>query len=342
MPQNKSITFSNNDQFDNSLIEVVGGKAQLKDNPPLIPNSTFWATYASSINADFGLGDTTGTAVGNASINNQKLDLSFSDLSYVSYSGIGNASYVQTGAIKFKYTPNYIDEPTSDMVIFLSEEIGSLNNKIEIIITANGRLKIFLYDSNGQEIGSRTSFIFTLIGVTYEVELDFDLDLGGYILFFDGIGGVPFGSPGVRSNTTNQILIGTDQSKTLLSNFLIEDLIIYDTVQHTSDYVPGYTLPDIYTTSNPTITTQASYNFKDILNFIEDATKPTGTEIKYILQDGLILKYWDGNNFVVSDGTYAQSNTATEIQNSKSLITFKNKVKLIIFLNSNGRATPIL
>ena len=134
MPENKSITFSENDIYDDSLIEVVGGKASLvfgTGGGP-IPNATFWATYTDSVNGNFGLGDTTGTPVGNAVISNERLDLASNDLSYVSYDGVGNASYVQTGAIKFKFTPNFNYPAPSSQDIFLSEEISSFNNLIKI------------------------------------------------------------------------------------------------------------------------------------------------------------------------------------------------------------------
>jgi hypothetical protein len=101
-------------------------------------------------------------------------------------------------------------------------------------------------------------------------------------------------------------------------------------------------LDGTYPTDNPTIQKQQVFNFKDMLAFEENATKPTGTEIKYIFKDGDDLIYWDGSNFVPSDGTYLQANLASDIDSSLSLLSFDNPVALIVFLNSDGSATPVI
>lgn len=99
----------------------------------------------------------------------------------------------------------------------------------------------------------------------------------------------------------------------------------------------------LYPTDNPTIETAVALNVETIGGFLPTETKPAGTEIEYALRDGDDLKYWDGDDFVISDGIYAQANLGTEIDDNRQKITFTNGMKIVCFLHSDdGSATPIL
>ena len=95
-----------------------------------------------------------------------------------------------------------------------------------------------------------------------------------------------------------------------------------------------------YPTDNPTIEpTEIIYDLNTIklTAFVEDANKDSG-EIKYILTDdnGANWKYWN-SGWVASDGTYSQSNMATDINaNLNSFPLNTKKVKFKAFLNSSG------
>jgi hypothetical protein len=217
----------------------------------------FMASYASSINADYGLGSTLVAATaGTVSITNGKLVLGAGTGNYVRYSAQGNADMTQTGAIKFKLTPNYSGAPTAPGSIFFNNGIvSSINNTITIFHENNsgtGNLRINIYAFDGAPI------IATVIlgawspvaGTEYEFEFNFDITAGATRLFIDG---VQFGSTltatGVRTNISTTIQIG-DWIHTggWGANFSMRDLIIYNTVQHTADYTPGYSTESIYTT----------------------------------------------------------------------------------------------
>ena len=78
--------------FDDTKIEVIGGKAQLKNR---LVDSTFGANYNIDINGSWGDGVLTGTAFGGASVSGGKLDLTGGTVKYVEYSAVGNADSLQ-------------------------------------------------------------------------------------------------------------------------------------------------------------------------------------------------------------------------------------------------------
>lgn len=81
----------------------------------------------------------------------------------------------------------------------------------------------------------------------------------------------------------------------------------------------NYTTDASYDTNNPTIETNIGWLFFGIpTELTETVTKPTNTEIKYILSDddGVTYKYWNGSSWIASNGTYSQSNSASEINSN--------------------------
>lgn len=101
-----------------------------------------------------------------------------------------------------------------------------------------------------------------------------------------------------------------------------------------------------YLTTNPAILTNETFAAHDMINIVETATKPTGTELKYIIQRDGVNYYVSSGTWTTSNGTYAQSNTAAEL--NLYLPTFLDNgnngdIGLLIFLNTGSiLTTPIL
>ena len=95
-----------------------------------------------------------------------------------------------------------------------------------------------------------------------------------------------------------------------------------------------------YCNLNPSIATKKSIPLTAINSFVPIVTEPTGTAVQYtLIKDGQDYYYHSG--WVVSNGSYSQSNTLAEIQaNLSTFTTERTRVKIRIFLNSNGTATP--
>ena len=88
-------------------------------------------------------------------------------------------------------------------------------------------------------------------GTEYEFELDIDITVGDTKLFINGIQiGNTQTATGTRNNSSPIIQIGDWIGNPGYhgANFYMRDLIIYNTVQHTVAYTPGYSTENIYTT----------------------------------------------------------------------------------------------
>ena len=101
----------------------------------------------------------------------------------------------------------------------------------------------------------------------------------------------------------------------------------------------------IYSTDDPDIITISHIDADALVSFTEvSATKPAGTDIKYILNVSGQDMYWSGIAWVNSDGTFAQSNTAAEINTNASSLDISQGValKIRVLLNSDGTDTPTI
>ena len=99
---------------------------------------------------------------------------------------------------------------------------------------------------------------------------------------------------------------------------------------------------NVYPTDNPIIYPNSLVRTDNIESLSEVSTKPTGTEIKYIIKSNDRDYYWNGNNWVISNGTYSQSNTLTEInENLDNFPGVPSDVYIKIFLHTSDESvTP--
>lgn len=100
----------------------------------------------------------------------------------------------------------------------------------------------------------------------------------------------------------------------------------------------------IYPTTNPMINRVLDISTDGLLSVVEVATKTGSDEIKYIPSlNG--IDYWYDAGWIVSNGTYSQSNTAAEIETNKAsaIIARTDVLGVKIFLHSDdGSTTPLL
>jgi hypothetical protein len=314
---NQPFTSSAGFTFDAAKTEFVAGKMQQKDQAP--SNSTSWATYTTSINLSYGGGVLTGTATGGASITGNKLDLAQNDLRYVDYAGVGNADNQQLGAIKFKVTPNYTGSPASIMWFVNISETASTNNGIGILHDPSGNLFIEGHNNVGTQIFQKNLGPWApTSGVEYEFECDYDFNTGATRLFIDGnqFGGTET-STLTRDANINQFRIGSDEVATYNSNFFIADIIVFDAVQHTANYTPGYTLPEARYIEDLITFPQFSYSgLGAIQQYTAFATTQAG-----LMRMNVNGKYWNGAAWVTSDDSYAQMNSPADINTNIGTLT---------------------
>lgn len=99
-----------------------------------------------------------------------------------------------------------------------------------------------------------------------------------------------------------------------------------------------------YATDEPTVVNNVGQVMDALTEFSETVTKPSGTDIQYIVTVDSQDKYWSGAAWVNSDGTFAQSNTAAVINTNASSLDLSSghTVKFKALLDSDGTDTPIL
>lgn len=302
--------------YDSDLAEFVGGKVQQKNKRPA--NATFYASYNNNINGNWGNGALTGIAFGGASVSGGKLDLAYDDRRYVSYSAIGNADSQQVGCVRFKVTPNYSNAPTEDRWFFnISKANADIKNTIALRHSPSGAyLRLHVYDKDGVSIVEHLFGQFLpIVGTEYEIEVNWDFTTGASRLFINGNqNGTTCTSTCLRDSNISLLRVGGQWGGYVNSNFKIDDFLVFSTVQHTLNYTPDWT--NIYEydyLASTVILPEMEHTLPgDLTTFVSFITVESGSP-RYTLQIGRSgnYLYWNGSAWVVSDGSYSQSNDAT-------------------------------
>ena len=179
---------------------------------------------------------------------------------YVDYDAEGNVdSAIQTGCIRFDFfppsVPGSVYYDTKVFGILDSDE--SQKNRLELVFYNNSNeygITLVVHDKDGveaiyQDFGTWTEYE---PGIPYEFELNWDLTTGASRLF---INGVQFGDTitGTCERDANVHIFrmgcGYDPSS-FSSAHKVDNVKVFDEVQHTSDYTPGagdpVNLPEIF------------------------------------------------------------------------------------------------
>jgi hypothetical protein len=335
---------------DEELIRFDSGVASLRD---LALDGTFFANYTTDIDATWSDGTGTGTANGGAAVSGGKLDLKGGAGKSVDYAGDKNADFQQRGTIRLDYIPNYTGSPAATRTLFtISEADSSTNNLIRLNHTAAGNLVLRVTNAVGAVIINSVVIgaYAPTTGVKDEVELDVDLTTGATRLFIDGNQlGSTILTTGTRGSTIGLLRVGQDEAKANNSDAEIDNFVVFDVVKHTANYIVGddtEEVPDTkpgYATSDPKMVLPGSFNASDLLTFGSSTTRPTGTEVKFILVLDSVRKWFNGVQWTESDGTYSQSNTGSDINTNIESLELSSTVTVSIecFLHSDdGTATP--
>jgi len=319
--------------FDSDRTKIESGQCKQKEQIPL--NATCYAKYTSDLNLTQSNGVATGTGSGGAAVNSGVLDLAHNDVRYVDYAALNNADNTQEGAIKFKYIPNYDNSPATNFAIFFLGTIGVDDNRIEIRHrSSDGGLILIMYDSSGVAITTSTLGVWQpTIDVEYEFELNWDLTTGATRLF---INGNQHGSTNTSTATRTAaavLRIGSDKFAALNSDFKIDDLIVFDSAQHTADYTAGYTLSETKYLEDIITMPTFSYSGQGSLQAFTDFVTTLMGAVKFNING----KYWNGAFWATSDDSYLQMNTSAEVAtNLSAFLPVDNITIKFRFLSSNS------
>lgn len=304
--------------FDSAKAEFGGGVVRQKDQRPA--NATFYASYLSGIDGNWGSGVLTGTASGGADVSGGFLDLTGGILKYVAYAAAGNASSQQTGCVRIRVKPNYTGSPLANQEFWLiTSAIGGTSNGIQFLHKSTGQITVVIRDPSGNaNINYDLGAWAPTSGTVYELELNWDITTGASRVFIDGVQfGDTMPDTETRTITTGDFAIGTNGFG-LVPNFYVADVAVFSTVQHTANYTPiGALSETIYVASGVTC--------PDFLGTVQAFTGFTTTEagsVRYVVNG----KYWDGAAWSASDGTYAQAASAATTNTNIPTLTAADTV----------------
>jgi len=299
--------------------------------------------------ADFALGNKAGTPYGGIGINNGVLDLTFSDDRYVSYSPLDNISFLSEGAIRIGIIPNYSGYPTSDM-FYLSVKHSGSGNWFYLRHYKGGQLYlIFANNSNHYESVYFGNFS-PIAGQLYHLEFDFSYIQLRYATYLDGIlkQRRDFTWTNFRANTNlTEVRLGGG----LNNNFSIAYFHICNSILRDFERVDSFT--DYDKTNEMAYPAQEAYYIEPKTKILTDGLEAVGGEVidtqggdrHYIVIRDNDKFYWNGTNWAISDGTWAQSNDPlTMINNLHALdLTAGFNCTFRILLKSvNGNETDTI
>ncbi len=326
--------------YDNTKAEFTGSKVQQKDQRPA--GATFFAAYTTNINASWSTGVGTGTAAGGAAVSSGKLDLKGGTQKYVTYSAVGNAPNTQTGCVELKYKPNYSGVPAGNRYLFdiYSDPLNDYNSLQIYHNTASGNIYLRLCDTLGNYIYNGFLGVWTPVsGTEYTFSFNFDFTAGATRLF---INGTQFGATVTNTGTriaATYFRVGAAHD---LSNSdgEFDDIAVYSTVQHTVNYTPGSSPSEyMYAASKVTLPLYTNLN-PGAIQSIDVTTVIEGVESRYTIgTDATTQYYWTGAAWAVSNQTYAQASTSADILANLltlSIIPDTTTLQIIVYFNDGN------
>lgn len=178
--------------------------------------------------------------VGSPVVTSNQLDLTANTGQFIEYDGLSSSLAIQTGTIRFKYNPNYTGTPATDAMRLFALGDGSDTNQILIYHESGDGFLVFrVFGSNSGQIFELDTPYSPVSGVTDEFEFSWDLDTGANRVFINGIQqGATNTSTGSRSSSNiTGIWIGANNGGSFPgSNFLVTDIVVFNTIQHNSNF----------------------------------------------------------------------------------------------------------
>lgn len=214
---------------------------------PIPQDATYFASFATAIAPDMNVGSPTITPTGSPTITGGWLVLSGGAKNII-IRVAGNASFTQTGTIKFKFRCN--TQPGATTRIFgITIDVGNPNSNIIMSIDSSYNIILSLYDYANTPLINAVSVASGIsLGVEYVIELDINLNSANSTrLFIDGnLKNTYTVAIGSRREPLPTFLKFGDLSQTV--TFDIKDVVIYNNIQHTAAFNGSHT----YTYTGPT------------------------------------------------------------------------------------------
>lgn len=325
--------------YDANEIDLLADKAQLKKKD-LQANELLFASAKSTLNADRFAGAngdiTTVGSVGLIDYNGSKYyDLSVDGSSnYLSISDVANFGITNNYCIRFKIVPLYTGNPVKVYDIF-SMSIGtSVPSLISMSHQTNGVLRLDLYSSTSSSVSHITEVWSPTANQEYEIEINCN-GTTSYI-FIDGVlfSSVPHN---VTVTARDRLYFGASKTGSGSSNYYVRDINIFNTAKHTTDFTGEIPRVESLFNADEAIVEVAGYLVTEgLFNLAAIASDST----RYLVKIENSYYYYNGASVVVSDKTYSQASTITQLVDNieavNALILSGKRIKLVPVLNSGA------
>lgn len=327
--------------FDANKVEFNAGTLEQKDQTPL--NSVFGCNFSvldtgSGLDVKENWSGIVPTLTGSPTVTAGKL---------VCIGGANGALYSAaalgstTGAVKFKYTPNYTGGPATNINVIAL--VNPANNNDRVILTnspSGDNLRMTVSNASGVAVITATTiggtFNFTA-ATEYEIELNFDNAAGTIRLFIDGaLHGTLTPGAWTRGTSATTLVVGSTDKIYNIADGSFDDVIAYSAVQHTAAYTPGYVVPQTVYAETPVALPQFTYTGLGALDSFDALSTVEANAPGYVL-NGL---YWDGADWVASDSSFAQTSSLAEVNTNIATLPASNNLDVdVVFEASNDQAT---
>jgi hypothetical protein len=331
--------------YNATLIEFTTGSAKLKNQ--FADDVVFAAKLGTDDNAIYSKngGSLNGSTTGTITYGSSKAILTAGGVKYIDYAVLNNFPIGNIAAVRMKVTVGYTGSPaTNQRFFYASQSTISDLNRFDMAHLANGNVMLNAQESNGGVAPLPFGAWAPTSSVEYEILGELNFTSGDHRIFVDGeVKGAVTGATATRPFGAGVIHIGTGYDESDVANFSVRDLVIYNATQYTAGYTPGYTVPSsIYSLTDPTIKNTTAVTASAYLGFTAGTTVTGSDLIKYQMEVGGQAKYYNGSAWVNSDGSYAQSNTADDM-NTHVVSLAAGATRVIAVLHSaDGTTTPAL
>jgi hypothetical protein len=306
--------------------------------------ATMYSSFTNNENASWGDGNLTGVLENGASVSGGQLDLTGGGARRVVYDAtVKLTSDPQRGTIRVHYRPNYTGNPAANQTIFhVLKTAVDFSNQIELYHDTASAFRMNLKNSaNGSIVaGIGFSSLSMTAGQLYVIEFNYDFTGGAQRLFVNGNQqGATLSYAYTRDSNQAHLQLGNDSGNT---NFKVDDFIIFNSVIHTAAHTGDlpYTYQETDYLSDAITLPQFSYTFpENIVTFTSLLITSSAFE-RWTINGGSGEYYFDGSNWVVSNGTYAQASTSAQMINNLASFPVSNNITFKIYTaSSNNQAT---
>ncbi len=296
--------------LDAAKAEFVAGLVRQIDLRPL--NASFYASFNSGKDGNWGDGSLTGTLVNGATVSGGRLDLTGDTAAkHAAYTAVSNADHVSKIAIRFDFIPNYTGSPSSSTqtaFIIRKDDLGGNENLLAFNhIVSTGQLRLNIFSNTGAVNNIDFGVFSATSGVKVEIEINIDITPSSEAirLFVDG---VQFGSTSAlavtRDSSINIFKIGGTSN----TDFKIDNFIVFSEVQHTTNYTPGAVISEVAFAETKVDLPDFSHLGPGTMSLLTNFTTTEVGAPRYIFEG----KFWNGSAWVTSDNSYAQASSKAD------------------------------